>query len=58
MIDYDILCRTIEDWKAGRRPTSLSAGRDRVGQPEGYDDSPAQEDRTMVFDASEMMDVE
>ncbi len=57
MIDYDILCRTIEDWKAGRRPTALSNTQDHAGQ-HGHDDGPAQEDRTMVFDASEMMDVD
>ncbi|MCB9752712.1 MAG: hypothetical protein H6713_22385 [Myxococcales bacterium] len=58
MIDYNILCKTIEDWKAGRRPTALSSAPPPPTPAQAYDEGPASEDRTMVFDASEMMDVE
>lgn len=37
MIDYELLCQTIEDWRAGRRPSiDLSASPVGAGAAEEY----------------------
>lgn len=37
MIDYELLCQTIEDWRAGRRPSiDLSATPVGAGAAEDY----------------------
>jgi hypothetical protein len=38
MIDYELLCQTIEDWRAGRRPSiDLSASPVGAGMAEEYE---------------------
>jgi hypothetical protein len=38
MIDYELLCQTIEDWRAGRRPSiDLSATPVGAGAAEEYE---------------------
>jgi hypothetical protein len=38
MIDYELLCQTIEDWRAGRRPSiDLSASPVGAGVAEEYE---------------------
>jgi hypothetical protein len=54
MIDYEILCKTIEDWKGGRQPTALRSHMSQRQPP----DHPAQEDRTMIYEMPQILDEE
>ena len=70
MIDYEILCKTIEDWKSGRRPSSIPRAPARQARQasedfeavddadfEDADQRPA-DDRTIVYQMPEILDDE
>ncbi len=42
MIDYAILCRAIDDWKAGRQPSAVPAAPQRIAT------RPAEEEEAVV----------
>jgi hypothetical protein len=37
MIEFDVLCQTIEDWKAGRRPSAPIPGPTPAAPSAAYD---------------------
>ena len=45
MIDYAILCRAIDDWKAGRQPSAVPAAPQRIAT------RPAEEEEAVEYSA-------
>jgi hypothetical protein len=66
MIDYELLCQTIEDWRAGRRPsidlsaTPVGAGAAEdyaeVDADQGYDDQGEYADPNQAYDYGQPAD--